>query len=181
MSFLSCCCLSGSIRIDEKKWYTCDNACCQLVLTVATCWSVIQRPKAKFHARKMDALSGLLHHSWWSNCILSRMYLSPDLRKLVVLIVGTAEVQSKMCLEWSRKRMDVSEIPRSVAVLPCHLGWRTLLKCNKTNHAILVTDMVIVMGYITWVKFSRSTTHAYMSLHTQGTRMQIGAGRSMHF
>jgi hypothetical protein len=26
-------------------------------------------------------------------------------------------------------------LPRSVAVLPCHLGWRTLLKCNKTNHA----------------------------------------------
>jgi hypothetical protein len=23
-------------------------------------------------------------------------------------------------------------LPRSVAVLPCHLGWRTLLKCNKT-------------------------------------------------
>ncbi len=28
-------------------------------------------------------------------------------------------------------------LPRSVAVLPCHLGWRTLLKCNKTNHACL--------------------------------------------
>jgi hypothetical protein len=26
-------------------------------------------------------------------------------------------------------------LPRSVAVLPCHLGWHTLLKCNKTNHA----------------------------------------------
>ncbi len=25
-------------------------------------------------------------------------------------------------------------LPRSVAVRPCHLGWRTLLKCNKTNH-----------------------------------------------
>jgi hypothetical protein len=29
-------------------------------------------------------------------------------------------------------------LPRSVAVLPCHLGWRTLLKCNKTNHACLI-------------------------------------------
>lgn len=28
-------------------------------------------------------------------------------------------------------------LPKSVAVLPCHLGWRTLLKCNKTNHACL--------------------------------------------
>jgi hypothetical protein len=28
-------------------------------------------------------------------------------------------------------------LPRSVAVLPCHLEWRTLLKCNKTNHACL--------------------------------------------
>jgi hypothetical protein len=28
-------------------------------------------------------------------------------------------------------------LSRSVAVLPCHLGWRTLLKCNKTNHACL--------------------------------------------
>ena len=26
-------------------------------------------------------------------------------------------------------------LPKSVAVLPCHLGWRTLLKCNKTNDA----------------------------------------------
>ncbi len=32
---------------------------------------------------------------------------------------------------------------RSVAVLPCHLGWRTLLKCNKTNHACLGVSYVI--------------------------------------
>ncbi len=30
-------------------------------------------------------------------------------------------------------------LPRSVAVLPFHLGWRSLLKCNKTNHACLFT------------------------------------------
>jgi hypothetical protein len=32
-------------------------------------------------------------------------------------------------------------LPRSIAVLPCHLGWGTLLKCNKTNHACSDTDM----------------------------------------
>jgi len=33
-------------------------------------------------------------------------------------------------------------LPKSVAVLPCHLGWRTLLKCNKTNHACLLTNIM---------------------------------------
>ena len=28
-------------------------------------------------------------------------------------------------------------LPRSVAVLQCHLGWLTLLKCNKNIHAFL--------------------------------------------
>ncbi len=28
-------------------------------------------------------------------------------------------------------------LPRSIAVLPCHLGWRTLLKCHKIKHACL--------------------------------------------
>ena len=33
-------------------------------------------------------------------------------------------------------------LPRSVAVPQCHLGWRTLLKCNKTNHACLPACIV---------------------------------------
>jgi hypothetical protein len=33
-------------------------------------------------------------------------------------------------------------LPRSIAVLPCHLGWRTLLKCDKTNHACLQSKPV---------------------------------------
>jgi hypothetical protein len=28
-------------------------------------------------------------------------------------------------------------LPKSVVVLQCYLGWRTLLKCNKTNHSCL--------------------------------------------
>jgi hypothetical protein len=31
-------------------------------------------------------------------------------------------------------------LPRSVAVLQCLLGWRTLLKCNKTNHAVTIAE-----------------------------------------
>ncbi len=49
-------------------------------------------------------------------------------------------------------------LPKSVAVLPCHLGWRTLLKCNKTNHACLpaclLRDCVRCM-YILFLQFSR--------------------------
>jgi hypothetical protein len=44
-------------------------------------------------------------------------------------------------------------LPRSVAVLPCHLGWRTLLKCNKTNHACLVFASTI------------HTTNAFVHAH----------------
>ena len=35
-------------------------------------------------------------------------------------------------------------LPKSVAVLPCHLGWRTLLKCNKTNHACLEETITLI-------------------------------------
>ncbi len=38
-------------------------------------------------------------------------------------------------------------LPRSVAVLPCHLGWRTLLKCNKTNHACLPACLTSTFAY----------------------------------
>jgi hypothetical protein len=35
-------------------------------------------------------------------------------------------------------------LPRSVAVLPCHLGWRTLLKCNS-NHACLPACLIVAL------------------------------------
>jgi hypothetical protein len=54
-----------------------------------------------------------------------------------------------MAVDTWRKLMDVLEIPalaqervlrlavRAICIGLCHLGWRTLLKCNKTNHACL--------------------------------------------
>jgi hypothetical protein len=33
-------------------------------------------------------------------------------------------------------------LPTSVAVLQCHMGWCTLLKCNKTNHSCLCAKYV---------------------------------------
>jgi hypothetical protein len=41
-------------------------------------------------------------------------------------------------------------LPKSVAVLPCHLGWRTLLKCNKTNHACVTC----LLRYELWIHSS---------------------------
>jgi hypothetical protein len=44
-----------------------------------------------------------------------------------------------------------------VCMYPCHLGWRTLLKCNKTNHACLpacisthksLSRLALAHGYI---------------------------------
>jgi hypothetical protein len=51
-------------------------------------------------------------------------------------------------------------LPKSVAVLPCHLGWRTLLKCNKTNHACLSTEGFIARFYNSG-KYSHCHCHGH--------------------
>ncbi len=48
-------------------------------------------------------------------------------------------------------------LPKSVAVLPCHLGWPTLLKCNKTNHACL-SEQVLTAAAAAFVVADSFTT-----------------------
>jgi hypothetical protein len=50
-------------------------------------------------------------------------------------------------------------LPKSVAVLPCQLGWRTLLKCNKTNHACLP-------AYLQTHTHTHTHTHIRIYIHT---------------
>ncbi len=62
-------------------------------------------------------------------------------------------------------------LPKSVAVLPCHLGWRTLLKCNKTNHACLPACLEVqaVLGLLKHNTLAYTTQAQYVGIHHSST------------
>jgi hypothetical protein len=56
-----------------------------------------------------------------------------------------------------------------VAVLPCHLGWRTLLKCNKTNHACLPACLPAFYRLVVKVSWLSACTFVYSDTSRSST------------
>ncbi len=83
-----------------------------------------------------DSQLGLFCGDWRSNMVPQAMPLLGQYIHCFPLFEGAPRHRYRVLHASAEPRSLM--LPKSVAVLPCHLGWRTLLKCNKTNHACLL-------------------------------------------
>jgi hypothetical protein len=80
----------------------------------------VQRPYV------LSAYSHTCMHALIQVCVCRQMHLCTCRQMICVCLPSRVHAEPMSLM-----------LSISVAVLQCHLGWRTLLRCNKTNHACL--------------------------------------------